>query len=73
MSTVTQADTPAEGTETVTTTVTFPKELWRRVKIAAAEHDTSAQQICADGLELALKQLKQLASKKAKSSQDAAA
>ena len=57
MSTVSQEDTKAHGIESLTTTITVPKELWKRVKIAAAEHETSAQQICADGLELALKRL----------------
>ncbi len=41
----------------LTTTVTVPKALWKRVKIAATENETSAQAICADGLELALKKL----------------
>jgi hypothetical protein len=57
MSTVTQSTPKQETAETITTTVVFPRELWKRVRIAAAENDTSAQQICADGLELALKKL----------------
>jgi hypothetical protein len=57
MSTVSQEDTKSHVVESLTTTITVSKELWKRVKIAAAEHETSAQQICSDGLELALRVL----------------
>ena len=57
MSTVSQQDTKAQEADTLTTTITVQRELWKRVKTAAIEHDTSATQICADGLELALKAL----------------
>lgn len=43
--------------ETITTTVSLPRELWKRVRMAAVEHETSAQQLCADGLELLLSKL----------------
>lgn len=55
MSTVSQKDSLAESTEMVSTTVALPKELWKRVKIAATEYETSAQYICAEGLELVIK------------------
>jgi len=37
--------------------IRFTEDLWRRAKIAAAEHGTTLQQICQDGLELRLTQL----------------
>jgi len=30
--------------DTVTTTITFPRELWRRIRILAAKEDKSAAQ-----------------------------
>lgn len=61
-STVTQSD-EEQGDHIMTTTLSVPRELWKRVKIAAAQHDTTAQQICWDGLELRLAQLAKKAPK----------
>lgn len=56
-STVTQSEPEQDDGDIMTTTLSVPRELWKRVKIAAAMHDTTAQKLCADGLELRLAEL----------------
>jgi hypothetical protein len=53
------SNTPTQEaeSETVTTSVTLPKQLWRRVRASAGLHGITAQQLCAEGLEMRLKQL----------------
>lgn len=55
INTATQAE--SVQVDSITTTVSFPRELWKRVKLAAVQEDTSAQQLCHDGLELILAKL----------------
>jgi len=55
--TLTQNDT-----EIVQTTFRLPEEFLRQVKMAAAEYGTTINQMCLDGLQLRLKQLRENAS-----------
>jgi hypothetical protein len=48
--------TQSEG-EMVKTTVSLDSNLLERAKIAAIVHKSSLQQLCADGLEMKLRQL----------------
>lgn len=41
----------------MTTTVSFPKELWKRTKIEALKRDIPAQEFVWDALRLLLKQV----------------
>lgn len=46
-----------EKPEMVSSNVRFSEELWRRAKVAAAQHGKTLQQLCNEGLELRLNQL----------------
>jgi hypothetical protein len=45
---------PQQDGETRTTTTRFPVDLWERARLAAIKQKTTAQRLCAEGLQLRL-------------------